>query len=213
MERLKEFDRQCALDGYDYLVGIDEAGRGPLAGPVVAAAVLLKTQDFSVKIQDSKKMTAKQRYQAFFEIQDQAYVGIGIMNERIIDMYNILEATFLAMNEAVRQLNFCLVQAGCDLTKEIKKVCLLIDGNRFKTYLPYTYRTIVSGDDKSLSIACASVVAKVTRDRILDQYHQIFPQYGFDQHKGYPTASHRKAIAQYGPVLIHRKTFRMMRAA
>jgi len=212
MNRLKEFDEEFAKSqGYSCLIGIDEAGRGPLAGPVVAAAVLLRTHHFSIRIQDSKKMTAAQRQQAFIEIQDNAHIGIGIMNERIIDTYNILQATFLAMNESVRQLNFCLLKAGYDMAKEMTKVCLLIDGNRFRTYLPYSYQTVVGGDNRSLSIACASVLAKVTRDRILDQYHQVFPQYGFNRHKGYPTAIHRQALKQYGPALIHRKSFRTVR--
>lgn len=211
MKTLKKFDDQFAeTHAYSYLIGIDEAGRGPLAGPVVAAAVLLKNAAFSIKIQDSKKMTPRQRQYAFLEIQDNAHIGIGIMNERIIDAFNILEATFLAMNEAVRQLVFGLERAGFDLVRESPHVCLMIDGNRFKTDFSYSYQTIVNGDNRSLAIACASVVAKVTRDRILQYYHQIFPQYGFDRHKGYPTAEHRQALKQYGPVLIHRKTFRQV---
>lgn len=208
VNHLKEFDRKCLDHGYRHIIGIDEAGRGPLAGPVVASAVLLKTSDFSIQIRDSKKMTAKQRHCACLEIQDKAYIGIGIMNEQIIDRYNILEATFLAMDAAVRQLQFFLWKAGFDMAKETQRICLLIDGNCFKTRLPYAYQTIAHGDDRSLSIACASVIAKVTRDRILDCYHQVFPQYGFDHHKGYPTAQHRSALKMYGASLIHRKTFR-----
>jgi len=211
MNELKAFDARFSRNGCRYLIGVDEAGRGPLAGPVVAAAVLLKANHLSVPVQDSKKMTARQRWDAYFEIQDNAYVGIGVMNERIIDAVNILEAAFLAMNAAVRQLCLCLRKEGLDPDDTPRKTRLLIDGNQFKTDLPYAYETIIGGDGKSFSIACASVIAKVTRDRILECYHQIFPQYGFDRHKGYPTAMHRKALKEFGPVLIHRRTFNAVR--
>lgn len=211
MKSLLEFDQQFSVKGYRYVIGVDEAGRGPLAGPVVAGAVCFKETDFSVKIKDSKKMTSRQRDLAFQEIFEKAYVGIGIMNELIIDEHNILQATFLAMEVAVRQLIFRLKQAGFDDGRDGEKVCLLIDGNRFKSDLNYDVQTVVKGDDRSLSIAAASVIAKVTRDRILQKYHQIFPQYGFDRHKGYPTKAHREALEEHGAAFIHRKTFSPVR--
>jgi ribonuclease HII len=208
---LYQFDQQILSKGYQYIIGIDEAGRGPLAGPVVAAAVCLRSADFSVKIQDSKKMTASQRDKAFVEIFDNAYIGVGVMNELVIDRFNILQATFLAMNSAVIKMIFQLKKEQGDVILDRKTVCLLVDGNRFFSKVSYSYETIVKGDTKSLSIACASVIAKVIRDRILEKYHQIFPEYGFDHHKGYPTAAHRQALKKYGVAFIHRKTFRTVR--
>jgi len=194
-------------DKFQYLIGVDEAGRGPLAGPVVAAAVCLNRMDFSLTIQDSKKMTERQRNQAFVEIFDRASVGIGIMSGAVIDRHNILQATFLAMNAAIRQLTFRLRNSDAVQADSERAGCLLVDGNRFRSDFAYGVKTIVQGDSRSLSIACASVIAKVTRDRILRIYDRIFPQYGLARHKGYPTAAHREALKQYGPSLIHRKTF------
>lgn len=200
-------ERRCYEEGFRYVMGVDEVGRGPLAGPVVAAAVILRETTFENLIDDSKKLTSSQRERAFLEIFDKAYVGIGMMCETVVDACNILEATFLAMEAAARQAVFRLSQQAIFPEAENSSLCLLIDGNRFKSSLPYAYRTIVGGDGKSLSIACASIVAKVIRDRILDQYHQILPQYGFDRHKGYPTVQHLKALEEYGAAFVHRKTF------
>ena len=161
------------------------------------------------KIRDYKKLSASQREAAFKEIFQNAYVGVGIINESIIDSQNILEAAFLAMNSAVTNLISKLPKSYTSLKNFSEKVCLLVDGNKFKTDLPYYYETIVKGDNLSLSIACASIVAKVSRDRILMVYDEIFPEYGFGKHKGYPTALHRKAIRKYGPLSIHRKSFHL----
>ena len=193
--------------GFNFIIGIDEAGRGPLAGPVVAAAVALRKYNFSTPIRDSKQLTALQREAAFHEIYPQAYVGIGIMNEHVIDQSNILQATFLAMRNAVRDLVARLPESQVHRKNFSQKVCLLVDGNRFQADLPYPYKTIIRGDERVLSIACASIVAKVTRDRILNIYHRVFPNYGFDQHKGYPTPKHKVAIRRFGLSLIHRRTF------
>lgn len=183
-------------------MGVDEAGRGPLAGPVVASAVLLKNRKFTSRIADSKKMSPSQRDKAFHEIYENAYVGVGIMNETIIDEINILQATFQAMNNAVE--NLCAqVKEECVRTQ----LYLLIDGNRFSKDVPYSYLTIVDGDAKVFSIACASIIAKVTRDRILNIYDRVFPEYGFRSHKGYPTVFHKQAIREHGLCLIHRKSF------
>lgn len=201
------FENEAKAAGFRWVIGIDEAGRGPLAGPVVASAVLLRSISFEQPINDSKKMTERQRERAFLEIFDKAYVGIGVISEAVIDSTNILQATFLAMERAVRQL--IAVMPNEDALSEYfeSEVLLLVDGPHFRSSLPYRFRPIIDGDARSLSIACASVVAKVHRDRILKTYDSIYPQYGFKSHKGYPTASHRKAIIQNGLSPIHRKTF------
>ena len=203
---MRAFEKKALQKGFELVIGIDEAGRGPLAGPVVASAVSLRTFRFKTRISDSKKLSPRQREEAFHEIFDQAYVGVGIISEAVIDEINILEATFVAMNNAVRQL---VLRYSAVHKKNISAghVHLLVDGNRFKSDLPYSYQTVVDGDESILSIACASIVAKVTRDRILRTYDQIFPAYGFKEHKGYPTAQHKEVLKRLGPTLIHRRSF------
>jgi ribonuclease HII len=203
-----DYENEIRAEGFNLIVGIDEAGRGPLAGPVVASAVALKNTQFQSKIADSKTISSMQRETAFYEIYENAYVGVGIISESVIDRGNILEATFLAMTNAVENLIAQFAAAEDAGNAFQQNVCLLIDGNLFKSDLPYAYRTIVAGDKSVLSIACASIVAKVTRDRILNVYDRIFPQYGFGQHKGYPTPQHKEAIHVYGPSLIHRRSFK-----
>lgn len=207
------FENEAMSSGFRWVIGIDEAGRGPLAGPVVASAVLIKNTSFQHKIDDSKKMTEQEREQAFYEIFDNAYVGIGIMNESVIDSVNILQATFLAMACAVRQLVVSFSREMADQKNFDRHVMLLIDGPHFKTDLPYAFRPIIDGDARSLSIACASIVAKVYRDRILKTYDSIYPQYGFKSHKGYATRFHRKAIQENGFSPIHRRSFHLKEAA
>ncbi len=204
---MTQYETQASIQGLRFIFGVDEAGRGPLAGPVVAAAVFLKTFHFENRIDDSKKMSARQREAAFDEIYDKAYIGIGIISETVIDTVNILNATYLAMDAAVRQLLSYLPEDQTTAADFTQKTVLLIDGNGFRTQLPYRYKTIVSGDAKSLSIACASIVAKVYRDRVMENYHKVYPNYGFDQHKGYGTQMHRDAIMQYGASKIHRRSF------
>ena len=203
------FENEAKATGFKWIIGIDEAGRGPLAGPVVASAVLLRSTSFENKINDSKKMTELQRERAFFEIFENAYVGIGMMSEAVIDSVNILQATFLAMTSAVRQMVVSLPKDVAGVEGFERQVMLLIDGPHFKSDLPYRFRPIIDGDAHSLSIACASIIAKVYRDRILKTYDSVYPQYGFKTHKGYPTASHRKAILENGLSPIHRRTFQV----
>ena len=200
-----DLEKEVLGQGFDFVIGVDEAGRGPLAGPVTAAAVLLKDYTFQNKIDDSKKLSSLQRLKAFEEIYNKAIVGVGIMSEEIIDRNNILEATYLAMNNAINDLISRL--PGGEEENLFKRICVLVDGNRIKSDLPYTFKTVVAGDSKVLSIACASIIAKVTRDRILDAYDQVYPEYGFKRHKGYPTLLHRQAIRRYGLSSIHRKSF------
>jgi ribonuclease HII len=200
-------EENAQRQGFRFVIGIDEAGRGPLAGPVVASAVCLTSQKFSHEIKDSKQIPARIREKLFHEILENAHVGIGIMSETVIDEHNILQATMLAMNSALDQLMGKLTRLDDPPIDLGKDVHVLVDGNRFKSDIPYSYQTIVDGDEKVLSIACASIIAKVIRDRILNMYDQIFPQYGFKQHKGYPTIQHRKALESHGPTWFHRKTF------
>jgi ribonuclease HII len=194
------YERKLIKNGCDIVIGVDEAGRGPLAGPVVAAAVVLRKRAFEHRIDDSKKLTARQRQEAYFEIIGDAVYGVGVINEKVIDRVNILEATKLAMQQAVYMLARRLGEhTGLN-------VHIIVDGNaRFEAAFPCT--PIVKGDSKSKSIACASIVAKVIRDRIMDRYDSRFPQYGFARHKGYPTESHRRALKKFGPSAIHRLTF------
>ena len=202
------YETQARNKGLRFILGVDEAGRGPLAGPGVAAAVCLRDLDFKNSINDSKKMTAKAREAAFYEIYEKGYVGIGIMNEKTIDIVNILNASHMAMEMAVKELIHCMPREIVSQEGFHQQVLLLIDGNIFRTQLPYQYQAIIGGDGKSLSIACASIIAKVFRDRILGVYDKIFPLYGFAKHKGYPTKEHRLAIKKHGISIIHRKSFR-----
>jgi ribonuclease HII len=194
------YERKLKKQGCELIIGVDEAGRGPLAGPVVAAAVILKTYRFKKKIDDSKKLTPLQREAAFPEITQKSIFGIGIVPEGTIDRINILQATRLAMKEAVtsvlNKLSF----------SERPKVHVIVDGDiSIEVGVPQT--SIISGDAKSKSIAAASILAKVTRDRIMQDYDSLYPDYGFARHKGYPTEEHRAVIRRLGTCLIHRKSF------
>ncbi|MDX9788381.1 MAG: ribonuclease HII [Desulfobacterales bacterium] len=181
--------------GYRLIAGIDEAGRGPLAGPVVASAVVLPFDFNPSGIDDSKQLTPKKRASLYDEINCHAVaVGIGIVDEALIDEMNILRAALLAMGRAV-----------ADLTTQPDY--LLIDGTfPIETNLPQM--PLPKGDAISVSIAAASIIAKVTRDRIMDAYHDAFPRYGFSRHKGYPTRAHRDAIQEFGCCPIHRRSFK-----
>ncbi len=196
-----EFDKAKAVNGFRFIFGVDEAGRGPLAGPVVAAAVFLKDTAFKCRVGDSKVLSEAQREKAFVEIHERAVVGVGIMSEIVIDEVNILRATHLAMSAAVKDLASHVAALKGD-------VKILIDGNFYQGDIPYKVECVVKGDAKSMAIACASIVAKVTRDRIMCEYDKVYPQYGFKGHKGYPTSAHRAAIRIHGLSPIHRKTFR-----
>jgi ribonuclease HII len=194
------YERKLKKKGYSLIIGVDEAGRGPLAGPVVAAAVALKTPRFRNRIDDSKKLTAPARERAFQEIILKSVFGIGIVDEKVIDRVNILVATRMAMQQAIASLIDKLTPS------KRKRIHVIVDGNiALDIDLPYT--KIIRGDSKSKSIASASILAKVTRDSIMDLYDSIYPQYVFIKHKGYPTQQHRAALKRFGPSLIHRKSF------
>ncbi|MCH7519225.1 MAG: ribonuclease HII [Candidatus Dadabacteria bacterium] len=189
-----EFEKEIWAKGR-IPAGVDEAGRGPLAGPVVAAAVVLPDDCKIEGLDDSKKLSHSKREKILEEIKSIAIsYAIGIVEPEEIDKINILRASLLAMEISVKQLT-------------TKPDYLLIDGNQ-KTSLLLMQETIVKGDSKSCSIAAASILAKVTRDSIMEEYHSIYPEYNFKGHKGYPTKEHYQALREYGPCPIHRKTFR-----
>lgn len=191
---LYDFDIAIINEGLRIFAGIDEVGRGPLAGPVVAAAVIL---NYDIKIDglnDSKKLTAQEREKIFYLIRDTALsIGIGIIDANKIDRLNIIKATRLAMSIAAGKLR-------------LKPDLLLIDGMNVPS-IGISQRAIIKGDAKSASIAAASVIAKVTRDRIMIKYHKKYPLYGFDRHKGYPTTEHIEKLYIHGPCPIHRMSF------
>lgn len=194
------YEKKLRKKGFNLIIGVDESGRGPLAGPVVAAAVLLKKKSFKNRIDDSKKLTPQERDKAFLEIISGSIFGIGIVNELIIDRLNILVATQIAMEQAISGLMEKIK------TTRKKRVHVIVDGN-VKLDINFPYTNIIKGDAKSKSIASASILAKVTRDRIMSLYDSIYPQYGFMRHKGYPTKNHRDILKKIGPSQIHRKSF------
>lgn len=193
-----ELETAARAEGFELVAGIDEAGRGPWAGPVVAAAVVLDPTNIPDGLNDSKKLTPVVRDQLFDQIVSTAKVGIGIADVEVIDDQNILQATMWAMAEGLRQL-----PASPSLA--------LIDGNRTPK-ISCTARTVIKGDGISLSIAAASIVAKVTRDRMMIDLDAQFPGYDFFQHKGYGTAMHQAALNRLGPCPAHRRSFAPIRA-
>lgn len=255
-----ELENDLIKKGYELIVGIDEVGRGPLAGPVVAAAVIPRNLQFTAYdlqtssndqknlstqisapgswdlIRDSKTLSEKQREKIFDFIQENFLTGIGICDHETIDRMNILEASFLAMKKAVASLskkisNFQFFPPQRDLAEaveisnEIKnpniqsvkynmqniKHIILVDGNKKIPNFTMEQRAIVGGDKIVKSISAASIIAKVTRDRMMREMHEKYPQYGFDKHKGYGTKLHMEALKKYGPCKIHRKSFEPVR--
>ena len=189
-----EYEHKYYDQGFDLVCGIDEAGRGPLAGPVCAAAVILPKDVEIPGLNDSKKLSDKKRRELFPIIKDKALAwGIAFADEKAIDEINILQATYLAMERAVAQLS-------------VKPEILLVDGNRAKDFGIQT-ETVVHGDSLSASIAAASVLAKVSRDDFMLEMSERYPEYSFEIHKGYGTKAHCEAILAHGPCDIHRRTF------
>ena len=190
-----EFEKAAENSGFSCICGVDEAGRGPLAGPVCAAAVILPEGAVIEGLDDSKKLTEKKREKLYDIIKETAVaysVAYGTLEE--IETVNILEATYLAMNRAIEGLS-------------VKPDFALIDGNRVPRGIKIPCETIVKGDSKSMSVAAASVLAKVTRDRLMLEYDKKYPEYNFKKHKGYGTKEHTELIKQYGPCEIHRLSF------
>lgn len=194
---MPDFSYECNAKnkGYKYICGVDEAGRGPLAGPVCAAAVILPEGCEIEGLNDSKKLSEKKREMLYDVIVEKAVaysIAYGTLEE--IEQYNILEATYLAMNRAIEGLS-----VNADFA--------LIDGNRVPKNITVPCETVIKGDSKSYSISAASILAKVTRDRLLLEYDKKYPQYGFANHKGYGTKAHYDAIAQHGVCEVHRLSF------
>lgn len=201
-----ELELWCVGRGHRYIIGVDEAGRGPLAGPVSAAALILDLEALDAgwleKLDDSKKLNDALREEAFGEIQRAALsFGIAHLDHGVIDEINILQATFRAMEAAVH--------AALEGFEE-RIDCVFIDGNK-TVNLQLPQRAVVKGDARSRAIAAASILAKVSRDRLMREYHEKWPVYGFDSHKGYPTRAHRDAVAEFGPCPIHRRSFKGVR--
>lgn len=190
-----ELEKEVLKRGYSFVCGVDEAGRGPLAGPVCAAAVILDPNTELEGVNDSKKLSEKKR-EALFDVICQKAVAYSIAFATVeeIEEVNILNATYLAMNRAIEGL-------------EIKADFALIDGNRVPKDIKIDCETVIKGDAKSLSVAAASILAKVTRDRLLLEYDKKYPQYNFAKHKGYGTAEHMEAIRKYGVSEVHRPSF------
>ena len=193
--KLKEIDKEFFDMGMKYVCGIDEAGRGPLAGPVVVASVILPKDSMIEGINDSKKISESKREKLYDVIlQESISYGIGIIYQEEIDEINILQATKKGLHEAVTNM-------------EIKPNVILVDALTGIDTLGIPYKSIIKGDAKSYSIGAASIIAKVTRDRIMREWDKVYPEYGFAGHKGYGTAKHIEAIKKYGLTPIHRKTF------
>ena len=196
LTKLKEIENKIYKEeNYKYICGIDEAGRGPLAGPVVVASVIMPKDSMIEGVNDSKKVSEKKREKLFEQIKKEAIsYGIGIIWQEEIDEINILEATKKALTKSLEEM-------------EIKPNLILVDALTKINTLGIPYRSVVKGDAKIYSISAASILAKVTRDRIMRQMDEIYPQYGFASHKGYGTAKHMEAIRENGLCPIHRRTF------
>jgi len=195
LKKIKEIDKEFFDMGIKYLAGIDEAGRGPLAGPVVVACVIMPQDSMIEGINDSKKISESKREKLYEIITKEAIsYGVGIIYQEEIDEINILQATKKGLHEAIKSM-------------EIKPNVILVDALTGIDTMGIPYKSIIKGDAKSYSIGAASIVAKVTRDRIMREWDKVYPEYGFAGHKGYGTAKHIAAIKKYGLTPIHRKTF------
>ena len=192
---LKEFENKLYSEGLKYIAGIDEAGRGPLAGPVVVGIAIMKPDSFIEGVNDSKKISEKKRELLYEQITNEAIDwSVGIVDQNEIDEINILNATKKALHMAITNL-------------KIKPDRILVDALEHIDTCGIPYTSIIKGDAKVYSISAASIIAKVTRDRMMKEYDEIYPEYGFAGHKGYGTAKHIQAIKAYGPCPLHRKTF------
>lgn len=195
LNKLKEFEKKLYEDGVKYIAGIDEAGRGPLAGPVVIGCVIMKPESFIEYVNDSKKVSETKREMLYEKITNEAVAwSTGIVDEKEIDELNILNATKKALTEAIDKL-------------DIKPDVILVDALDKIDTKGIKYISVIKGDAKIYSISAASIIAKVTRDRIMKEYDEVYPQYGFAGHKGYGTAKHIQAIKEHGICPLHRKTF------
>lgn len=207
-----ELEKKLLAEGYAFAIGTDEAGRGPLCGPVVAAAAIYRDSTFEIPeekikemeyVRDSKMLSHKKREEIFDFIHENFYVGIGLCDHKTVDEINILEASFLAMKKAMTDLKTKFHHELPNFDNNI----ILVDGNKKIPNLSLYQKPIVGGDRIVKSISAASIVAKVTRDRLMLEMHAKYPEYGFDKHKGYGTKLHMEMLEKYGPCEIHRKSF------
>ncbi len=199
LDNLKKYEENLYNEGYKFICGIDEAGRGPLAGPVVVGAAVMPRDSKLEWVNDSKKVTEKRREILYDRITEEALAwGVGIISEKEIDELNILNATkkglHLALGEVIEKL-------------KQKPDIVIVDALREIDTFEIPYQSIIKGDATCYSISCASILAKVTRDRIMREWNEVYPMYDFEKNKGYGTADHIKALKQYGPCPIHRRTF------
>lgn len=195
LKTLKEYENKLHEEGLQYIAGIDEAGRGPLAGPVVVGVAIMKPDSFIEGINDSKKISESKREKLYEQITEEAIDwSVGIVTEKEIDEINILNATKRALEKALDNLR-------------VRPDRILVDALEHIDTKGVPYTSVIKGDAKIYSISAASIIAKVTRDRIMREYDEVYPEYGFAKHKGYGTAAHIKAIKENGPCPLHRKTF------
>jgi ribonuclease HII len=195
LTKLKEIEEDLHAQGIEYICGIDEAGRGPLAGPVVVAAAIMPKDSMIEGVNDSKKVSEKKRELLYEKITEEAIAwGVGIIDQKEIDRINILNATKKGLTESIKNL-------------KVKPERIIVDALNGIDTLGIPYTSIIKGDAKCYSIAAASIIAKVTRDRIMREWDEIYPQYGFEKHKGYGTAAHISAIKEYGLCPLHRLSF------
>lgn len=209
-------EKDFASQGFDLIIGTDEVGRGPLCGPVLACAAMFKDPNFEIPeqlqkqfdlIRDSKKLSEKQREQIFDFIHEHFHIGIGLCDHETIDRINILEASFLSMKKAISDLIRNKSKVKSQKLKVDEKIIILVDGNKVIPNLTMEQYAVIGGDKICKSISAASIVAKVTRDRLMMEMHEKYPQYGFDKHKGYGTKFHMDALFSHGPCPIHRLSF------
>lgn len=210
-----EYEQSAELSGFE-AIGVDEVGRGPLAGPVVAAAARyrstrlefpLESEKCARLIRDSKTLSERQREEVYQWIIEHFEIGVGMIDAETIDRVNILQATFLAMREAVSHITSKKRQVTHEKDNKERGILILVDGNRVIPDMLCKQEAIVKGDARSVSIAAASIVAKVTRDRMMCDMDRLYPEYGFLQHKGYGTAQHIEVLRRFGPCPIHRQSF------
>lgn len=195
LKLLKEYENKLHEQGIEFIAGIDEAGRGPLAGPVVVGAAIMKPDSFIEGVNDSKKISESKREKLYEQITEEAIAwSVGIVTEKEIDEMNILNATKKALERALEGLT-------------VRPQRLVVDALEHIDTKGIPYTSVIKGDAKIYSISAASIIAKVTRDRIMREYEEVYPEYGFAKHKGYGTAMHIQAIKEHGPCPLHRKTF------
>ncbi len=215
-------EKDFAKQGFTHIVGTDEVGRGPLCGPVLACAAMFKDINFEIPadkqkqfdlIRDSKKVSEKQREEIFDFIQEHFHIGIGLCDHETIDRVNILEASFLSMKKAVSDLIRNKSKVESQKLKAEERIIILVDGNKEIPNLSMEQYAVIGGDKLVKSISAASIVAKVTRDRMMKEFAVKYPQYGLEKHMGYGTKIHMDALVKYGPCEIHRKSFAPVKKA